>query len=502
MPRRSRAQSLTIPPPVLGWNTKDPLSTMDQTYAVEVINYFSDGSTVDARKGYTAYATGIGGGVPVPLLIEFPLQNGTRKFVAVSGGYRPFNISSSGAGVDLSTGGTFIGGPSGIVFRNRLFIKDNTGVYDVISWDGAAAAFVNAAFTGPGGDDKLLTNISVYKNRLYFCGKDLSVWYGGVDAITGALTQFDFQSVFTQGGFLYFAGPVNKSGDTNQEYFAAISSTGEILIYQGDNPGSATWGVVGHYYMPPPCGFKAFFYWGSELVIITFQGVVLLNSVINARDGDLVFLSDKINSQFVELISTAILASDISGVYYPKGNFLLISMYTLTNSFVQFVMNTITRSWWRWNGINAQSWGLYNNDLYFGFYGASAPTDGRVYKMWDGYTDLNVDTGASQTHSLKLRPAYNYFDNRSTTKHFTAANVILKESEGLSLTVDADVDYADTTPTNTVTDTSDTSYKLYNAKVGLTGIGKAASIRFEQTVTTKRRSIQAIEVFFNEGDIQ
>jgi hypothetical protein len=92
-------------------------------------------------------------------------------------------------------------------------------------------------------------------------------------------------------------------------------------------------------------------------------------------------------------------------------------------------------------------------------------------------------------------------DDRSSTKQFTSATIILQESEGLTLTVDADVDYADRTPTSTLTNTADTSYKRYHARAGLTGIGKAASIRFEDTVTTKRRSIEAIEVHWNEGDI-
>jgi hypothetical protein len=160
-------------------------------------------------------------------------------------------------------------------------------------------------------------------------------------------------------------------------------------------------------------------------------------------------------------------------------------------------MNTVTGAWTKFTGQQAWCWAVWNNEIYFGAYSTN-----KVFKADNGYFDEDpASAGSAQNRTCVMRPAYNYLDDRSTTKQFIQAKIILQESEGLSLTVDADVDYADTTPTSTITDTTDTAYKRYYVNAGLNGIGKAASIRFDQTVTTKRRSIEAIEIFWNEGDI-
>jgi hypothetical protein len=124
-----------------------------------------------------------------------------------------------------------------------------------------------------------------------------------------------------------------------------------------------------------------------------------------------------------------------------------------------------------------------------------------VCKAWDGYVDTNQSTGASKTRTHKLRPAFNYLGDRSSVKTFVSARPIIYQSEGLDLTMDADVDFADTTATNRETNTADTSYKIYQPSMGLNGIGKCVSVRIDGTVTTKRSSLQAIEVFYTPGGL-
>jgi hypothetical protein len=498
MPKRSTARSVTIPPPVMGWNTVDPISEMDPRYAVEAINFFSNGATVDLRSGYGNYTTALGASGSVLGVFELALQSGVRKLVGCGSDGTAYDCTTAGAGSSLGSVGaagnvTF----SGVNFRNRLFIKQRSTSQDVYQWDGAAASFSAAAFTGPSGDDKALLGISVYKSRLYFLGNDASVWYGGIDSITGALTQFDVQSVLTLGGKLYYGGGVQKTGDVNAELFAFISDRGEVLLYSGSYPGASEWALVGHYYMPPPVGRSAFFNWGANLVIITYQGLVLLSEVLNGG-ASLTFLSEKINDQFISTIDPSSTAL-VMGVHYPKGNLLLISVNAGNNTGVQLVMNTITGSWWKWTIAAAQIWGIWDDFLMFGaINGAAAAV---IQKADNVYADTL--TGTVQSRSIKLRPAYNYFGDRESTKQFTQAVPIMYQSEGLALTMDADVDFANVAATQVVTpNTADTAYKIYQPKVGLKGIGKCASIRIDQSVTTKRMSIQAIEVQFNEGDIQ
>jgi len=499
-----KAISVTIPPPTMGWNTKDPISETDPLYALEAVNFFSNGGTVDARKGVYNRNTEVGTYI-VSTIAELALQDGSLKMIGISQSTVYDTTNPGSSPTDLSAGGTkLVSGSeaSTLIFRNKLFIKDLTGINDVWYWDGVSASITAAGFTGPGGDDKLLYSINSYKSRLYFTGNDLSVWYGGVDAISGALTQFDFQSIFTKGGKLLYAGASAKTGDTQQEYFVAISTKGEILVYQGDYPASTTWSLVGHYYGPTPVGYRSFFYWGASLVLITYQGVLLLSDILSGSN-DFVFLSDKISGEFISALTDlpAAYSNAVCGVFCPNENLIMINVVRLDLfKTEQFVMSTINRSWWRWviPDMDFQHLAIYDNKIMGGYiYGGSA--HGAIYQYLFAYTD--VTPSGNQAMTLKLKSAFNYLEDRSHVKNFTAVRPVIYQSGGLGLTLGNDVDFSDTTATNTETDTTTSTYKLYQPLMGLNGIGRCLSIRIDGTLIGRRMSLQAIEVFYTQGGL-
>lgn len=515
MPKTSTAVSVTIPPPVKGWNTRDPVSLMDEQYAVEMVNFFPGFGSVDIRNGQTLQNTL---GTNAISLGTFKYGTTDALLVATNSGTLLNVTPGTGAGTDI-TGGAAITGSLMYFqqFKDRVFITGDFGLADVYHWTGTGN-IAASAFTGPGGDDKLLGPMASYKNRLYFAYRAafvaatprnglLEIWYGGFDAITGALTQFSLNAIFRMGGYVSFIGSVTRAKDFSEdELFCIISSEGEILLYQGDNPEASNWGLVGHYYIPPPCGPRAFFYFGSNLIIITRQGVYGMDSILSGgfggKAGSSILntsLDEIIKSAFVAAVNSVTLAQydDLiwTGIYYPRGNYLLINIPLSNNASEQFIMNTVTGAWCRFTNQNAFSWIVYQDRLYY-----VNPQNTKLMRADDGYLDADPIGGA--TRVCKLRPAYNYFGDRTLVKNFTMARPVMYQSEGMQLTMDADIDYANTTATQTVTpDNTDTAYKFYQPVVGLKGIGKAASIRIDQSVTTKRMSIQAIEVTFNSGDI-
>jgi hypothetical protein len=144
------------------------------------------------------------------------------------------------------------------------------------------------------------------------------------------------------------------------------------------------------------------------------------------------------------------------------------------------------------------SWALFNDNIYF----SSNPISGGscLFKADTGDYDDDGNSGIL-TRTIKLRFAFNYFGQPEIVKQFTEARPLLYQQYGLNLTMDTDIDYANTTALSTITDSSDTSYRLYRPRVGLKGIGKAASIRIDGTMTTNKMSLQAVEVLWNQGDI-
>lgn len=508
MAESEKTVSVTIPPPVLGWNTKDPISEMGPLYSPGIENYFPANGTVDLRKGYTQHVkTASGSGYYT--LSELVDNAASHFLIGFVFNGDPYNVTSSGAGTAI-TGGFSCGSPEvyTVNFAGRLFAKGYVNNIDMLSTDGTAAT--RPGFTGPGGDDKTLWRLTSYKGRLYALSiLDASMWYGGFQAVTGAMAQYDFQSFLTLGGIPWFIGPFAMSnGDITQEYFCVVSNQGEVLLYQGDNPGDDTWYLVGHYFIAAPVGRKSFFNWGTDLLVVSYDGLISLRDVIGTSgQSEFTALSDNISGAFKdEILATVASGFEhyITGIVYPKGQYLLIN-FNDTNDITptQFVMNTRTRAWTKFTGQAAICWSLLSNNLYWG--GFAASSNSYVAKADDGFADLDLNNSVViLNRTTQLRFAFNYFDDRATVKTPVQAVPVLYESEGLSLTLDCDIDYSDTTATSTVTDTTDPSYKLYKPTCGLTapGPGKAVSIRLDGSVTTKRRSIQAVEVYYKSGGIR
>jgi hypothetical protein len=502
-------RALTIVPPVLGWNTKDPLSDMDPRYSPALENVFPGNGAVELRNGYTEHVkTAVGGACSH--LAELVNNAGTHFLIGFIGSGAPYNFTSAGAGTAI-TGGFTLG--SGFVytvnFRGRLFCKGYvSGSSDMFYTDGTAATL--AAFTGPGGDDKDLWRLTTYKGRLYALQiTDASMWYGGLDAVTGAMTQYDFQSLFILGGKPWYIGPFSMTGgDITQEYFCVISEQGEVLLYGGDYPGAATWGIVNRLFIPAPVGRASFFSWGSDILIISYSGLISLREYLGTPQGEsYIYLSDNIASEFkaaAEASSALGISDFIQGIVYPKGKYLLINFITtlspaLTSS--QFVMNTQTRAWTKFTGQNAYCWSLLNNNLYWGGSVASSGVS-YVAKADNGYKDVDpADSSLTLTRTIKCRHAFNYLGSPTKRKQFTAATPTVYQSENLSITLNCDVDYTDTTATSTEVDTSKgTSYQIYQPKCGLVAeSGNAVSIRIDGTVTTKRFRLEATKVYWQDA---
>jgi len=504
-----KTYSKTIPPPVLGWNTKDPISQMDPLYAPEIVNYFPGNGVVSLRNGYTQHVkTASGDGYYT--LSEYVNSAGTHFLIAFNFTGTPYNVTSTGTGTAITGGfATQIGETYTVNFKGRLFAKGYTDAAnsDMLSTDGTAAT--RPGFTGPSGDDKDLWRLTTYKGRLYALTiSDASMWYGDLGAVTGAMTQFDLQSILTLGGKPWYIGPFSMTGgDITQEYFCIISEQGEVLLYAGDYPSAPNWTLVGHYYIPAPVGRKSFFNWGSDILIVTYEGLVSLREYIGTPLGQsYTFLTDNIASEFKQEIIDTIaygFGNYITGIVYPKGQYLLINFNSGALTPNQYVMNTQTRAWTKFSGQSAICWSLLNNYLYWG--GSAANNSSYVALADNGYKDVDPnDSALTLTRTTKLRCAFNYLDNPNMVKIPTECVPIVYESENLDLTLNCDVDYSNNTATSQNTTTGDTSYKLYaNVKCGLKADpGKAISIRLDGSVTTKRRSIQAFEVFYKEGDIR
>lgn len=496
----------------MGWNTRDPISNMDETYAGEMENYFPAFGTVDLVRGYRYHSKSIGVGAVRALGVLKSTQY--NKLVAVGDDNIVYDATTgSASATEIMPGATTLSLPPIYMqfFNDRLFLTSGSSATasDIVySWTGTGD-IASAAFTIGGNPAYGLGPMAAYRSRLYFLQLSTpitanirtSLFYGGVDAVTGALTEFPFKSLLKLGGYGVFIGSVTRAKDFSEdELLCIISDQGEILVYQGDYPGSSTWGLIGHYFVPRPLGPKSFFYIGANLCIVTGQGVIPMSEVMGGTaTGTYLTLSDAITPSFTDAATTTLLDNYAwCGVNYTRGNFAVVNIPVTANAVSnQFYMNTKTQAWCKRSNQNAFCWTIFNDELYFG------GLNGRVFKADNGYFDEDpASEGAVLSKTVKVRSAFNYFGDREKKKQFVAAIPTIYQSEGMDLTMDVDVDFGNTTATSRETDSTDTAYKLYQPTMGLKGIGDCASIRIDGTVTTKRSSWQATKVIWNDGDIQ
>jgi hypothetical protein len=405
--RVQKAQPMAIPAPTGGWNTRDSLDSMKQTDAVVLDNWFPGLGACYIRGGSASYATGLGG--QVKTVAEFNAK-GLRKFVAAANGHI-WDISAAGAGVSLAAGfgrddwhaaqfDDASGGPQ-MGFVNG---SDAPQVYN-----GAAVAAMTVS--GVGLTVTNLNGIHIYKSRSYFWDdRTQDFWYSATNALGGVLVKFPLGRITNGGGNLLGVGTWSTdAGDGMHDCIVFVLNSGDVLVYQGDDPGS-NFSIVGRYQIGAPISKRALKKIGSELLIVTKAGYIPLNKVLTA--GRINEQSSAISSKIrgAALDATRVYGANFGWdvCHYPAKNWLVVNVPLSSTQVYQHVMNTETGAWCRYTGMNALCWSLYNDLLYFG------DANGNVLLADSGFTDSGTDINAY------AQPAWNYFGDRRRTKRATA----------------------------------------------------------------------------------
>jgi len=308
-----------------------------------------------------------------------------------------------------------------------------TFTYVMASDPGAAASPAGSyvilnAITGV--NPNLFIQGTSFKQRLYWVESgSFRCWYLGVNAISGAAASLDFGGMFKLGGYLMAVATWSVDDAAGmQEYFVAISSLGEVVVYQGYDPtNAANWTISAHFRIGRPIGRRCFCKLGSDLIFITADGAYPLSKALltdRAQEADA--LTDKIQN----LVNGDVQAFQGNFgwqiILYPIGNKVILNVPNGYANY-QYVMNTITGAWCKFTGWNAQCWGLYNDGLYFGGSGA-------VYQADTGYSD------AGNTINADAQQAFNYF-GVDGLKYFTGMRPVFYGSSGMSPSCAINVDF-------------------------------------------------------------
>lgn len=430
--RRSFSEPSAIPSPTGGWNTRDSQDDMDPLDAIVLDNWFPGFGSCSIRPGSAAYATGLGG--TVGFVAEF--NAGTSRKLIAGGNGTIWDVSVAGAAASLATGfaidrwetAQFDDSAGGA----RMGLVNGSNAPQIYNGTAVSAMTISGVGLTPAN----LNGIHIFKNRSYFwTDTTQDFWFSATNALGGVLTKFPLGRLQGTGGNITAMGTWSQdAGDGLSDLLVFILSSGDIIVYDGDDPAS-NFSLVGRYSTGAPITKRAVKKIGADLIIVTKAGYISITQVV--AQGR---VNEERNSTSNKIRGAAIQAAgDFGGnfgyevFHYPNGNMLMVNIPVGSTTSNQHVMNTETLAWCRFTGINATCWGLYRDNPYFGTAAG---------------TVLRFDSGTSDSGAAILcdgQTSWNYLGDRRRTKRVSGTRAILRATGNVSYQIGAALDFKNIT---------------------------------------------------------
>lgn len=438
--RRPSGRFVAIPAPVAGLNFRDSQAALKPTEALILDNYFPEASYVRLRRGYAAHVTGFASAVES--LMEYASPT-SRKLFAASG-TAIYDATSAGA-----VGAAVVSTLSNARWQSVMFSAGGgdylvavNGADGVRTFDGAAWA--TQTITGATAAD--FVDVTVWGGRLWFVpDNSAKAWYLGAASISGAANSIDLGAVFSRGGRLAIITPISfSSGAAIEAAIAFISTEGEVALYTGTDPSTAsTFGLAGKFRIPPPVpGNRSYTAFNGDCLVLTESGLVSLLTAMKLDETQQAnsSVSDKIDMELARQVLAQRATFGWQVFAYPRGSAFFVNAPQSAATFHQWVANSITVAWCRYKAQNAYCWSLLDNDPYFG--GATA-----VYRADFGASDNGSDIMG------EVKAAFSTVGSRAL-KRVTMLRPFLTANATLTPSLGVDLDFSDQTPTDTGVSTS------------------------------------------------
>jgi hypothetical protein len=168
---------------------------------------------------------------------------------------------------------------------------------------------------------------------------------------------------------------------------------------------------------------------------------------------------------------------------YAKGTMALLNVPVQNgDAQQQYVMNTISGAWCKFTGMEANTWAVFKDNLYFG------GNDGKVYQADTGAIDVATPIDAIG------QGAYNYYDSKGKLKQWKLIQPLITTDSSNRPAIGLSTDFRDNaslgTPSSTASASALYDVAVYDTDVyavegrtvadwsGISGLGQCASIHF------------------------
>lgn len=258
-----------------------------------------------------------------------------------------------------------------------LFLVMVNGFDDMEQFDGTGWLAVNASSTPrsiTGVDTADLSYVWKHKNRLFLIEKGTnSAWYLPSLAVGGAANELALGGVFTLGGSLLFGATFSQdAGDGLDDYCLFFTDKGEVAVYQGTDPSSAsTWALVGVYRIGEPLHKNAHFRAGGDVAVLTREGIVPVSGAINKDRAALQMaaITYPIEEAWrTYMLTRTGLEANFCCVLWHTASMLVIGLPTASSLETKaLAANARTGAWSSgFTGWDARCLAVFDNKLYFG----------------------------------------------------------------------------------------------------------------------------------------
>lgn len=362
-------------------------------------------------------------------IFDYPVSSGTNAVIAVSfGDGRLYKWNGT---VFTHLKSNTVDKPNASLFQDKLILTDGTNTAQV--YDGTSMTDLTVT-SGPAANT--LWGSCVFKGRMYYWQRNVRKFaYAKAGSYQGDLTEFDLSTFTTSGGFLVRMVPLMLDGGQGTDDLACfVFSTGEVLVYQGDDPGnSAAWQQIGRYTVSAPFGYNAFVDVGGSPLMVSRDGIWDLTKAIfaSAEDAGLLLPQVAYYQDFSILSARC--------VYAPKQRLVVIAYYQDANELqdgYMVAMNVETGLWFNISGWQSPG----GNKLY-----SMGVIKGVLYATNDLSQLLKYDEDTDPKCDFIVTPAYTNFGIGGTLKQLTAVGIHSDVSDSSLWTITPAVDFSDVT---------------------------------------------------------
>lgn len=369
---------IPLPLPVGGMNSRDSLAAMPPNDAVILQDLVPSGTYVETAPPCQEYYDI--GSVGCRSLVPYEAGSTATLLAIVGSGssWDIVDITAPGAPSTLKSAQA-----NGIyawtMFQSKIILCNGANTPQV--YNGATCTDLVA--TGP-----TLTTLKgciTFKGRVYYWqASSQSFWYAAAGAYQGTLTEFPIDTITTLGGKITLITTLTRDGGEGaDDLFVIVLNTGEVILYQGDDPSSAAaWEMIGKFKMPRPLGVRSAVKVGGNAWVATYEGTVDINRLLS---GDLnPYVSDKVGKLMSFAADTASTYVDLVGfIDFPETESYLFIDRDLSGANEQFseTMHMCVRkdsgAWWSYDGNSTEGWAgenvvcgcVWQGKTYFGFDG-------------------------------------------------------------------------------------------------------------------------------------